>query len=147
MADLDELDLRILRAMQRGVGVGPKLTELAREIGEPRSTVNLRVELLEEEGVISGYGPAIDWVKLGYPIIGYIGIVCLDEALEGLIRLLRKEESVAEVHEVTTGSFDLLLKCRFRDYQGINQLREKILRVEGVKDMDIWLLGPCHKEE
>ncbi|MCS7131304.1 MAG: Lrp/AsnC family transcriptional regulator [Hadesarchaea archaeon] len=147
MADLDELDLRILRAMGKGVGVGPKLTELAREIGEPRSTVNLRVETLEEEGVITGYAPRIDWAKLGYPIFGYIGIVCHDEVLEGLLKILKKEESVVEVHEVTTGSFDLLLKCRFKSYEGINELREKILRVEGVKDMDIWLLGPCHKEE
>lgn len=147
MADLDEFDQRILKAMTKGIGVGARLTELAREIGEPRSTVNLRVEVLEDEGVITGYRPRIDWEKLNYSICGYMGIVCSDEVVERLLKVLKKEEAVFEIWEVTTGSFDLLMKCRFRGYEEIKGLRDKILRIEGVKDMDIWLLGPCHKEE
>ena len=57
MADLDELDEKILKAMAKGVGVGARPTELAKELSKSRSTRNLRVETLEEKGVITGYVP------------------------------------------------------------------------------------------
>ena len=43
---VDELDERILEAMSGGIGVGPRLTELARDVKVPRSTANLRVRML-----------------------------------------------------------------------------------------------------
>lgn len=147
MAKFDEFDRKILKTMTKGVGVDARLTELARELGEPRSTVNLRVKILEDEGIITGYKPKIDYEKLGYSILGYIGIVCLDEGCGRLVEVLKGEESVFEIWEVTTGTFDLIVKCRFKGYEGIKELREKILGVKGVEDMDIWLLGACQKEE
>jgi len=57
MVELDELDAKILKTMTKGVGVGARPTLLAKELAKSRSTINLRVETLEEKGVITGYVP------------------------------------------------------------------------------------------
>ena len=147
MAELDELDAKILKTMAKGVGVGARPTELAKELSKSRSTVNLRVETLEERGVIVGYAPEIDCEKLGYGMVGYMGIICPEDVTEKLLRVLKGDDSVSDIWEITTGTFDLLTKCKFRNHREIKDLRRRILGVDGVKDVDIYLLGACFKEE
>ncbi|GAI26560.1 unnamed protein product, partial [marine sediment metagenome] len=53
MVEMDELDEKILKTMARGVGVGARPTDLAKALSKSRSTINLRVENLEEKGVIT----------------------------------------------------------------------------------------------
>ena len=147
MAEMDELDEKILKAMAKGVGVGARPTELAKELSKSRSTINLRVEILEGKGVITGYIPEIDSEKLGYGMVGYMGIICPEDVTDKLVRVLKADESVSDIWEITTGTFDLLAKCKFRNHREIKDLRRRILGVNGVKDVDIYLLGACYKEE
>ena len=147
MVDLDELDEKILKAMAKGVGVGARPTELAKELSKSRSTINLRVEILEEKGIITGYVPEIDSEKLGYGMVGYMGIICPENVTGKLLRVLKGDGSVSDIWEITTGTFDLLAKCRFRNHREIKDLRRRIIGVDGVKDVNIYLLGACYKEE
>ena len=147
MVDLDELDEKILKTMTKGVGVGARPTELAKELSKSRSTINLRVETLEDNGVITGYIPEVDSEKLGYGMVGFMGIICPEEVTGKLLRVLKGDGSVSDIWEITTGTFDLLAKCRFRNHREIKDLRRRILGVDGVKDVDIYLLGTCYKEE
>jgi len=144
---LDELDAKILKAMARGVGVGARPTLLAKELSKSRSTINLRVETLEDRGVITGYVPEIDSEKLGYGMVGYMGIICPEDVTDKLLKVLRGDGSVSDIWEITTGTFDLFAKCRFRNHREIKDLRRRILGVDGVKDVDIYLIGACYKEE
>lgn len=147
MAELDELDEKILKTMTKGVGVGARPTELAKELSKSRSTINLRVENLEEKGVITGYVPEIDCEKLGYGMVGYMGVICPEEVTDKLLKVLKGDDNVSDIWEITTGTFDLFAKCRFRNHREIKDLRRRILGVNGVKDVDIYLLGACYKEE
>lgn len=143
----DELNKRILDTMLSGKGISPRLSELARELSKPRSTIDLRVRLLKNEGIIKGYRPVLNWEKLGFEIQGQVGISCSEDSIPPLLDALKKSDSVEKVFEVTTGNFDILAECKFKDYGEINDLRERIRAVDGVKDANIWLLGPCHKGE
>lgn len=143
----DELNKRILDTMLSGKGVKPRLSELARELSKPRSTIDLRVRLLKNEGIIKGYRPVLDWEKLGFEIQGQVGISCSESSIPPLLDALKKSDPVERVFEVTTGNFDILAECKFKDYSEINDLRKCIRAVDGVSDTDIWLLGSCHKGE
>ena len=121
------------------------MTELATELSESRSTINLRVSKLQERGIVLGYKPDIGWEKLGYELLAYVGTVCPDEFIGDLVALLKDEETVYEIWEIMTGTFDLLMKCRFKDYSEITKLHDLIMSVSGIREVDIWLLGPCHK--
>jgi len=141
---VDELDERILKAMSAGTGVGPRLTELAKHVGVPRSTANLRVRMLTEKGIIIGYSPEINWEELGYYINGYMGIECPKPVVSELIDFLTKQQWVFGIWEVTTGKYGLLVMCRFKKYTEIEQLQTFTRTVQGVRDADVFLLGPYH---
>lgn len=141
----DKLNQRILDIMLSGKGISPKLSELARVLSKPRSTIDLRVRLLENDRIIEGYRPVVNWEKLGFEIQGYVGISCSEENVSSLLDALMNNGSVENVFEVTTGMFDIFAKCKFRNYEEIKELRKRIRMVNGVKDVDVCLLGPCHK--
>jgi len=143
----DELDKRILDIMLSGKGISPRLSDLARELSRPRSTIDLRVRLLEDEKIIEGYRPVVNWKKLGYEIEGYVGVSCSEESVPALLDAIKNSDccSVESVFEVTTGMFDILAKCMFRNYEGIKELRKLIHVMDGVKEVEVCLLGSCHK--
>ena len=58
MATIDELDVEILARLTENARVG--VAELAAELGVSRTTVNLRLKRLEEDGGLLGFRPVID---------------------------------------------------------------------------------------
>ena len=63
MATIDELDVEILARLTENARVG--VAELAAELGVSRTTVNLRLKRLEEDGVLLGFRPVIDLAQVG----------------------------------------------------------------------------------
>jgi len=143
----DELNKRILDTMLSGKGISPRLSDLARELSRPRSTIDLRVRLLEDQKIIKGYKPVVNWEKLGYEIEGYVGISCNEESVPAMLKAIKNFDgcSVESVFEVTTGMFDIFAKCRFKNYEEIKELRRHIRMTDGVKEIEVFLLGPCYK--
>jgi DNA-binding Lrp family transcriptional regulator len=70
MASLDRLDLSILAALEENARV--TISELARQLDSPHSTIRDRIRILEESGVILGYRAVIDPKKLGLGIMAII---------------------------------------------------------------------------
>jgi Lrp/AsnC family transcriptional regulator for asnA, asnC and gidA len=66
MAALDDLDLQILVELEQNARIA--VSELARRLDTPSSTIRDRMHALEEDGVILGYTTLIDPEKLGLGI-------------------------------------------------------------------------------
>jgi Lrp/AsnC family leucine-responsive transcriptional regulator len=64
---LDNLDRRILHLLQVDAR-GATDTNIADETDVTGTTVHNRIKKLEDEGVITGYNPEIDYEKAGYPM-------------------------------------------------------------------------------
>jgi|GEM_PF-159856 len=138
----DELDEKILNTIIKGAHIKPEATGIAKEIGENEHVVKLRISRLELRDIILGYKPEINWGKLGYKLTGFIGITCPPELERELIDKLGGEETVSKIWEILAGTFDLLIKCRFKDREEIKELCNSIREIEGVKEADIWLVAP-----
>lgn len=69
MADdpLDNLDRRILHLLQVDAR-GASDTDIAEETGVTGTTVSSRIKKLEEQGIIRGYHPDIEYEQAGYPL-------------------------------------------------------------------------------
>jgi DNA-binding Lrp family transcriptional regulator len=66
MVSLDKLDLAILSELEEDARLS--VSELARRLDSPNSTIRDRIRSLEESGVIRGYKTVIDPEKLGLGI-------------------------------------------------------------------------------
>jgi len=60
---MDEVDARIIELLQKDGRIA--LADISREVGLSSPTIKDRIGKLESEGVILGYGPILDYAKLG----------------------------------------------------------------------------------
>ncbi|HTN97187.1 MAG TPA: Lrp/AsnC family transcriptional regulator, partial [Nordella sp.] len=107
MTKLDDIDLRIVRALQME-GRMP-VQELADKVGLSASPCARRVRLLEKAGVIKGYAAVIDPAKVGLPISVFASVKLERQREEELDRFA---QAIARWPEVV----DCFLMTAQRDY-------------------------------
>jgi len=120
MHSLDELDFAILAELESNARI--TVSELARCLGHPNSTIRDRIQRLEEDEVIRGYTAIIDPQKLGLGIKAVIKVtrshnVSLEDALYAPARLLE----VTNV-QTLTGDTDELITVYARDVDDLKDI-------------------------
>src|SRR4030042_481025 len=96
---LDDLDIDILRSLN--ANARKSFRDIAKELQISLTTVSNRVKAMEKNGVIQGYIPVIDPEKLGYDIMGVIGIKVIHGRIVETERDLAKEPGVFAVFDST----------------------------------------------
>jgi DNA-binding Lrp family transcriptional regulator len=102
---VDELDTRILRLLIEQPRTSVR--EYARILGVARGTLQARLDRLERTGVVTGWGPDISPVAIGYGVTAFVTIQIAQHS--GREALIRRLEDIPEVLEcwTITGSGDL----------------------------------------
>ncbi|MBN2052720.1 Lrp/AsnC family transcriptional regulator [Candidatus Woesearchaeota archaeon] len=139
MADkIDKTDLLLLEELQKNAD--RTVYQLAKYLGLKRSTVYNRINKLKQQNVIKGSQTIIDQAKLGLPLCVFI-LMRIKKAvkMEEICLELSKDLAVEEMHPIT-GSFDLIIKARFKDIHALSDFTmrklskplfaNKILRTE-----------------
>jgi DNA-binding Lrp family transcriptional regulator len=126
MLQLDDLDLSILAALEENARL--PVSELARRLGAPGSTIRDRIRGLEEQGVILGYTARIDAAKLGLGIKAILQVT-RDErfSLEDFHREPAELPAITNV-QLVTGETDELITVYAED---VKHLKEIIYDVVG----------------
>lgn len=122
---LDEVDRAILHALQKDAR-----NTTADELGEladvSPSTVRNRIEKLEENGVIQGYHPQIDYEQAGYQ--PYLFIIC--RAQPAKRSELAKEalgiDGTVHVREMLSGRDNLHIEAVVEDSDAVDTITAKI---------------------
>src|SRR6185312_1771964 len=137
-ADLDDLDLALLRALADDARQSQRA--LARRIEMSPPAVADRLARLERSGVIRGYRVDIDWAALGYPVVVYLAVTAgagmdLSEIIKAISALPEAEDMSA-----VTGSMDLLVRLRVRDHAHLRELLlTQIFKINGVQRTETFL--------
>lgn len=99
---LDEIDRAILQILQRDAR-NTTAVDIGERIGVSDGTVRNRIEKLEQEDVIQGYVPTINYEQAGYQL--QIKITCTARIVEReeLAQQAHDIEGVVEVQEIMTG--------------------------------------------
>jgi Lrp/AsnC family transcriptional regulator, leucine-responsive regulatory protein len=131
---LDEIDRRVLRALQRDGRL--QNVELARIVGLSASPCLRRVKRLEDEGVITGYVALLNAAKIdvGLTVFARISLVSQDaETLDGFAAMVGKLPQVVECH-IVAGECDALLRVVAADFDCYRQFQSTYLtRANGVQ--------------
>ena len=129
MTDLDEIDHRILRELQRD-GRQPNLA-LADRIGLSPSACLRRVQALERQGIIRGYRAILDPDKLGIGFVAYVTVglnTHTKAAQEAFERAVSRAREVRECHNIT-GTVEYLLRVETADLAAYKHWHTDVLGV------------------
>lgn len=127
---LDEIDHQILDILIDNTRV--PFTDISKRLLISAGTVHVRVKKMEDAGIIKGSSLNLDYVKLGYSFIAYVGIFLeKTSATEAVINALRNIPYITVAH-ITTGKFNIFCKVRAKDTHHAKEVIFKIDDVPGV---------------
>ena len=125
---LDHIDKQILDILIKNART--PYTEIAKRLDISAGTVHVRIRKMEQAGIIKGASLLVDYEKLGYSFIAYIGIY-LDKTSKTRFVLERmKEIPYITVAHITTGKYNIFCKVRARDTE---HAKDVIFQIDDIK--------------
>jgi Lrp/AsnC family transcriptional regulator, regulator for asnA, asnC and gidA len=130
--EIDNTDLRILEILMQDAK--RPYTEVARKVNVSQGTIHVRMNKMEEAGILEKTTLRINYAKLGYDITAFIGIYLEKSALYD--KVLAKLKDIPEITNIhyTTGNYSMFVKIHCRDTNHLKEvLHDKMQQVEGIE--------------
>ena len=107
---------------------------IARKLGLSRTTVQAKIDRLERDGVIAGFGARLDPVRIGLGLQAFVRLQLEHrdrERVEQFARLVQEWEEVVSCHALT-GDMDYLLHVAVADLEHFSRFLLDRLLVAGL---------------
>ena len=127
----ENLDAKLINALLTDGRAS--LRSLAEDLDVSVTTVSNHLSDLEEEGVIRGYSPIVDYDALGYDVTAVIQLKVEGNALPDITDKLREHRQMTSVYEVT-GDYDIIAIGKFKDTDGMNRQIKQLLTDPDIKE-------------
>lgn len=127
---LDEIDHQILDMLIDNTRI--PFTDIAKKLLISAGTVHVRVKKMEESGIIRGSSLTLDYKKLGYSFIAYVGVYLNNTSQTKFVLERIDEIPYVTVAHITTGKFNIFCKIRARNTEHAKEVIFKLDEIEGV---------------
>jgi DNA-binding Lrp family transcriptional regulator len=108
------------------------LRSLSEELDVSVTTVSNHLSELEEEGVVEGYQPVVDYDSLGYDVTAIMQLEVEGDALPDIADRLADQPRMTSVYEVT-GDSDVVAIGKFEDTDEMNDVIKELLTDPDIK--------------
>ena len=102
---LDDIDRQILDMLIENTRT--PFTDIAKKLLISAGTVHVRVKKMEEAGIIIGSSLTLDYEKLGYAFIAYVGVFLQNTSQTKFVMERINQIPFVTVAHVTTGKFNI----------------------------------------
>ena len=129
---VDNTDLRILEILMQDAK--KPYTEVAKKVHVSGGTVHVRMNKMEEAGIVEKTTLKVNYSRLGYDITAFLGIFLEKSALYD--RVLAKLKAIPEITNIhyTTGNYSMFCKIHCKDTNHLKEvLHDKIQQVDGIE--------------
>ena len=127
----ENLDAKLINAL---LGDGrASLRSLAEDLDVSVTTVSNHLRDLEDQGVIEGYTPRVNYDALGYDVTAIIQLKVEGSALPDITERLRGQKQMTTVYEVT-GDYDVIAIGKFTDTDGMNAQIKELLTDADIRE-------------
>jgi len=109
------------------------LRSLGEELDVSVTTVSNHISDLEEDGIIEGYVPEVDYGELGYDVTAVIQLKVEGSALPEITDRLSEHTHMVSVYEVT-GDHDVIAIGKFTDTDHMNEQIKELLVDPEIKE-------------
>tara|TARA_R110002072_G_scaffold48716_9_gene133185 strand:+ start:15126 stop:15602 length:477 start_codon:yes stop_codon:yes gene_type:complete len=127
---LDNVDHQILDMLIDNSRV--PFTDIAKKHNVSAGTIHVRVKKMEDAGIITGSSLTVDYTKLGYSFIAYVGIFLQKTSQTKFVLERLKTIPNVTVAHITTGKFNIFCKIRAQDTTHAKDIIYEIDDIEGV---------------
>ncbi|EGV44905.1 winged helix-turn-helix transcriptional regulator [Bizionia argentinensis JUB59] len=127
---LDDVDHQILEMLIDNTRV--PFTDIAKQLVISAGTVHVRVKKMEEAGIIKGSSLTLDYKKLGYAFIAYVGVFLQKTSQTKFVLERINEIPYVTVAHITTGKFNVFCKIRAKNTEHAKDVIFMIDDIEGV---------------
>jgi DNA-binding Lrp family transcriptional regulator len=127
----ENLDARLINAL---LGDGrASLRSLAEDLDVSVTTVSNHLRDLEDEGIIEGYTPVVNYDALGYDVTAVVQLKVEGSALPEITDRLKTQKQMVSVYEVT-GDYDIIAIGKFKDTDGMNRQIKELLTDQDIRE-------------
>lgn len=127
---LDDVDHQILDMLIDNTRI--PFTDIAKKLEISAGTVHVRVKKMEDAGIIKGSSLTLDYKKLGYSFIAYVGVFLLKTSQTKFVLERINEIPFVTVAHITTGKFNVFCKIRAKNTEHAKDVIFMIDDIEGV---------------
>lgn len=128
---LDDTDHKILNMLIENTRT--PFTDIAKKLLISAGTVHVRVKKMEDAGIIVGSSLSLDYKKLGYNFIAYIGIYLKKTSQTQFVINRISEIPNVTVASITTGKYNIFCKSRAKNTDHAKDIIFKIDDIDGVE--------------
>jgi DNA-binding Lrp family transcriptional regulator len=127
---MDDIDRRIVALLQENAR--RSFQDIGERVALSAPAVKRRVDRLEDEGVITGYGAAIDPAKFGWHTHAFVELYCEGRMSGGeILGAVKGHPEVVGAYTVA-GAGSAILHVRAEDTKHLEEALERIRDVKGV---------------
>ena len=131
---IDKLDKQILEYLVKDAR--KPFTEIAKDLLVSPGTIHVRVKKMEQMGIIKSTSISVDYEKLGFGFIAYIGLYTSRSSTSPqIIDALGRVPEVTVAH-LATGKYGIFCKIRCRDASHAKYVIFRINDIEGVENTE-----------
>ncbi|NNF22440.1 MAG: winged helix-turn-helix transcriptional regulator [Saprospiraceae bacterium] len=129
--EIDKVDHDILDILSQDAK--KPYTEVARKVFVSGGTVHVRMNKMEEAGIVIGSTLDLDYSKLGYSLTAFLGIYLSKSSLyDEVFGKLKEIDEIISIH-YTTGNYSMFIKLMCKDPSHLKDiLHDKIQKIEGI---------------
>lgn len=136
--NIDEIDKNILSILMENSNTS--YTEIAKKLFVSSGTVHVRMTKLKDMGIVTGANLTVDYAKLGYDVVAFLGVFLEKSSLyDDVSERFKKIPEIVSAH-YTTGNYGIFLKIVCKD---TNHLREvlhgKIQKISGIQRTETFI--------
>ena len=127
---LDEIDHQILDILIDNTRI--PFTDIAKKLLISAGTAHVRVKKMEDAGIIKGSSLTLDYQKLGFAFIAYVGVFLQNTSQTQFVLERIQEIPNVTVAHITTGKFNIFCKIRAKDTTHAKEIIFQLDDIEGV---------------
>lgn len=127
---LDEIDHQILDMLIDNTRI--PFTDIAKKLLISAGTVHVRVKKMEDAKIIKGSSLTLDYQKLGYSFIAYVGVFLQNTSQTKFVLERVYEIPHVTVAHITTGKFNIFCKIRAKSTTHAKEIIFQLDEIEGV---------------
>ena len=136
--DVDKIDREIMTIMLEDAKTS--YADIGQQLFVSGGTVHVRLKKLMDQGIIQGSRLKVDFSKLGFDIIAFLGIYLeKSQMYHDVIRQLKEIPEVVSAH-YTTGTYSIFAKIMCQDTIHLRSvLSTKIQKIEGIQRTETFI--------